>query len=82
MAFEQIEGPILLHERLDVAGALIAFVSAKSHGAKNIRLKDFLPKWDREVVEQTPEQLGKLMEEMTSLPSPHSSSMSSGTPPA
>jgi hypothetical protein len=55
--------------------ALVSFVTAKSHGAQRIRLKDFLPQWNSsESVEQDPETLRQIMEGLISQPSPPSSS--------
>jgi hypothetical protein len=72
-AFERVEGPILLHQRLDFAGALISFVVARTAGAKRARLEDFVPKWDRRPVQQDAEDLRLVMEGLVSQPSPHSS---------
>jgi hypothetical protein len=46
-AYEQVAGPLLLHDRVDVAGALVAYATAKAAGAKHVRPRDFLPQWDR-----------------------------------
>jgi hypothetical protein len=74
IAFEQIDGPILIHEHIDLMGAWNSYITAKSHGAKNVQLKDFLPKWDRHKSQMSPEALGQIMEAYASQPSPHSSS--------
>jgi hypothetical protein len=73
-AFEHVEGPILIHERIDAATAISSWVVAKAAGAKKVRLKDFLPQWDRRPVEQDDETLRQIMEGLASQPSPHSSS--------
>jgi hypothetical protein len=74
-AFEHVDGPILLHDRIDFMAALVSFVTAKSHGAQRIRLKDFFPRWGGEP-EQDPETLRQIMEGLASQPSQPSSSTS------
>jgi hypothetical protein len=44
-AFERVWGPLLIHERIDYAGALNAYVSASVWGGRRYRLEDFLPRW-------------------------------------
>jgi hypothetical protein len=61
-AFERLEGPILLHERIDFMGALLSFVTARSHGAQKAKLTDFLPRWGQEPTPQDPELLRQIME--------------------
>jgi hypothetical protein len=73
-AFEQLDGPILLHQRIDAAAALICFVVAKAAGAKRIRLRDFLPTWDRVRGEDAVVQsFAEMLKEAESQPSPPSS---------
>ena len=46
-AFEQSFGPIVLHERIDAAQAMLSSVTARSHGAKgDLRAVKFLPQWE------------------------------------
>jgi hypothetical protein len=75
IAFERIEGTILIHERLDVAAALVAFTTAKVHGAKTVEFKNFLPVWDRQPVSEADvaRQLEAIFKEAASQPSPPSS---------
>jgi len=44
-AFERWYGPILIHERIDHAAALGAFVAARAAGNKDAEFKDFIPDW-------------------------------------
>jgi len=46
-AFERVHGPILVHERVDTAGAIVASTVAKL-GETNASPADFLPRWDSE----------------------------------
>ena len=58
-AFEQVYGPILVHERIDVAQAMICTILANSSGSKRrYELKDFLPRWDQ--APRTDEVVGKM----------------------
>jgi hypothetical protein len=77
-AFEQVSGPILPQERIDVAAATIAYITAISHGAKKVRFKDFLFQWDHKPMseDQAAAALGMALEAAVSQPSPHSSSTS------
>jgi hypothetical protein len=43
-AFERFYGPILIQERVDVAGAIAAWAAAAAGGSK-APPEDFLPKW-------------------------------------
>jgi hypothetical protein len=46
-AFEQSFGPIVPHERIDIAQAMLSSVTAKVHGAKgDMRAVKFLPQWE------------------------------------
>lgn len=66
--FERVFGPILIHERIDAAAALIAAVVANASGGKRrgkpFQLKDFLPEWDRGArrQQQSPEELRLILE--------------------
>jgi hypothetical protein len=44
-AFEQVNGPILVHERIDIGLAQIGLIMAKLWGKGNPRPRDFLPVW-------------------------------------
>ena len=44
-AFEKIYGPILIHERVDIAGALVAAILANINSKRKYEISDFLPKW-------------------------------------
>jgi hypothetical protein len=46
-AFEQINGPILVHERIDIGLAQIGVIMAKLWGKGNPKPRDFLPAWYR-----------------------------------
>jgi hypothetical protein len=78
-AFERVEGPLLLGERIDAAAALVAYVTAASHGTKiegrPARFRDFLFTWDGKPPseEQSAAMLGMALEAAASQPSPHSS---------
>ena len=46
MAFEQVHGPILMHERVDIGLAQLCTIMARLWGGKrDYRIKDFLPGW-------------------------------------
>lgn len=46
-AFEQVCGPVLIHERLDAVQAMLSYVVAKVGGAKDVSSpQEFLPHWD------------------------------------
>jgi hypothetical protein len=45
-AFERVEGPILMHERIDIGQAMTSYVVAAAAGAKEVTVEQFLPKWD------------------------------------
>jgi hypothetical protein len=59
-AFERVEGPLLLHDRVDVAGAIAGMYAAIPHMKQGSepRLLDFMPPWyDREPPRQSPEEI-------------------------
>lgn len=59
-------GPITLHERLDLVGALSAWGPITAAGGQ-MPLEEFLPAWDAQPVEreeQTPEQMIAVMREV------------------
>lgn len=69
IAFEAVFGPIVVHERIDAAGAAIASAVARIAGAE-VSVAEFLPNWDvgsvdeekvTERPEQTPEQMVAFM---------------------
>lgn len=77
-AFERVNGSVLLHERIDWAGAVLSYVTAASHGS-TISLRKLFGQyfdWDREGVseEDSSAALGMILEAAASQPSPHSSS--------
>jgi hypothetical protein len=76
-AFERVNGSILIHERIDWAGAVLAYVTAASHGAKITLRKVFSDyfEWDRTPVreEDSSAALGMILEAAASQPLPHSS---------
>lgn len=47
VAYEQVYGPILPHERLDRGFAMLGFLLAKLLGGRGreIKFRDFLPPW-------------------------------------
>jgi len=48
-AFERLHGPLLVHERIDVAAAMVCAVMANvMGGGKRFEPRDFLPKWGAE----------------------------------
>jgi hypothetical protein len=53
-AFEEVSGPLLVHERVDFAGALISTLLANINAPQGRRfdVADFLPHWDQPVVKQ------------------------------
>jgi len=76
-AFERVNGSILLHERIDWAGAVGAYVTAASHGA-TISLRKLFGTyfdWDQEPMseEDSSAALGMILEAAASQPLPHSS---------
>jgi hypothetical protein len=56
-AFARLEGPINVGARLDVVGALLCLVVARSAGAKGVELDDFLLRWDPEERSTSDEQI-------------------------
>jgi hypothetical protein len=46
-AYEAVYGPIVVHERIDLAGALIGTLVARLGGDKRTQPKDLVPKWDQ-----------------------------------
>ena len=44
-AYEQVAGPIVVHERVDVAAAIIGTLIARLGGDKRTRPEDLIPKW-------------------------------------
>ena len=46
-AYEAVYGPIIVHEHIDLAGALIGTLIARLGGDKRTQVKDLMPKWDR-----------------------------------
>ena len=79
-AFERVNGSILVHERIDWAGAVLSYVTAASHGS-SISLRRLFGTyfdWDRDGVreEDSSAALGMILEAAASLPSPPSSSTS------
>jgi hypothetical protein len=44
--FEQSFGPLTIHERVDHAGAVGAWVTASVNSDKRLRLEDFIPRWE------------------------------------
>jgi hypothetical protein len=44
--FERLHGPILIHERIDAAGGLIAATIASVFSKRGYAPTDFIPKWD------------------------------------
>ena len=76
-AFERVNGSILIHERIDWAGAVLAYVTTASHGAKISLRKVFSDyfDWDRTPAreEDSSAALGMILEAAASQPLPHSS---------
>ena len=46
-AYESVYGPLVVHERIDLAAALIGTLIARSVGAKQVQVKDLMPQWDQ-----------------------------------
>ncbi len=46
-AYEQVAGPIIVHEHIDVAAAIIGTLIARLGGDKRTRPEDLIPKWGR-----------------------------------
>jgi hypothetical protein len=44
-AFEQVNGPLLVHERIDIGFALIATLMANAWSKRKRKFADFLPPW-------------------------------------
>jgi len=53
-------GPLTIQERVDVAGAIGAWTTAKSNGAST-SLEQFVPNWDRKPQQQPVEQMIAVM---------------------
>lgn len=45
LAFEQVHGPLLVHERIDLGIALLTFRLVNLFSRKSHRLREFLPPW-------------------------------------
>lgn len=77
-AFERVNGPLLLTERVDYAASYVAYVTALSNGVKvkgrAPRFKDFVITWDRPEPSEVDvaAEIGRAMEAAASQPSPHS----------
>jgi len=75
-AFERVNGSILVHERIDWVGAVLAYVTAASHGSTISLRKVFSSyfDWDRGEVreEDSSAALGMILEAAASQPLPHS----------
>ena len=71
VAYEQVYGPLLPHERIDVGFAQTGMIMARLWGGKqtrNLKTRDFMPAWYRELtqgdaVRQGFEALMKMAEE-------------------
>jgi len=44
-AYEQVAGPIVIHEHVDVAAAIIGTLITRLGGDKRTRPEDLIPKW-------------------------------------
>ena len=47
--YEELYGPLLVHDRIDYGLASVAFTVAKIGGAKRAEFRHFLPPWLREL---------------------------------
>lgn len=56
IAFERVNGPILLHERIDAAAAHICSVFASVMSGNEVSAERFLPAWDSDEHVEHPEQ--------------------------
>jgi hypothetical protein len=67
-AFERIFGPIVLHERTDIAGGIVAWAASRmSGGAAGTQPADFLPVWDEQLrIGQSSEQMIGFMRDLQS----------------
>jgi hypothetical protein len=45
VAFEQVHGPLLIHERIDFGFAMLAWMMANAWGKRRRKFTDFLPPW-------------------------------------
>ena len=45
MAYEKLNGPLLIHERVDFGLAVLALIMANAWSKKRFKLRDFLPPW-------------------------------------
>lgn len=57
MAFEQLHGPILAHERIDIGLAQVSTIMANAWGRKRYKLREFLPAWWREATRKSAEDV-------------------------
>lgn len=48
-AYEQMFGSLLIHERIDMGFAQVSLILAKAFGAKRGTMRDFMPKWFRDL---------------------------------
>jgi hypothetical protein len=56
-AFEQVFGPITVHERIDGAAAQISYMLASAFGdGRKLDLRDFMPQWGAEEEDAKPRQ--------------------------
>lgn len=64
-AFERSFGPIVPHERIDAAQAMLSSVVARVGRAKgDLRATKFLPQWDGERPGQTPDEMVEALRRM------------------
>jgi hypothetical protein len=45
MAFEQVHGPLLIHERVDFGFAMLGWLMANAWSRKRRKFTEFLPPW-------------------------------------
>lgn len=68
-AFERVEGPVLIHDRVETSLAIVALTAAAPHAAHAGRLtiQQFMPHWDAEAPnpnQQSPEEIMEAIRSM------------------
>lgn len=55
-AFEQVHGPLLVHDRVDLGFAKMSYylVSLLTNGKRKHKFRDFLPKWITDQMRRAP----------------------------
>lgn len=57
-------GPIVLHERIEVSNAFVAMTAAAAAGGKDLKLEQFIPRWDASEEPDNSEQIVAALKEL------------------